>query len=238
MFLAKHYLGVHLTAQLSKVIERLLKPMFEPYLEKHVAFGDNQFAYRSGRGCRDALALLVMSWITSFSNREKIAVYCSDVAGAFDRVSTARLLDKLRNTGMHFRLVNIIGSWLEQRRANVIVGGTQSKDLTLENMVYRGTVLGPILWILFFADASLAIRLSKYIEIVFADDLQAHRAFKISVTNTDVLRTARNCQNRLQQWGKANQVEFDPAKESITILSRQTSYGESFKTLGVIFDIG
>ena len=113
---------------------------------------------------------------------------------------------------MFFRLVNIIASWLEQRRANVIVGGTESKHLTLENMVYQGTVLGPILWILFFADASVAIRMAKYIEMVFADDFQAHRAFKMSVRNQDVLRTARNCQARLHQWGKAtrrrSQLQF------------------------------
>ena len=85
-----------MTAQVSKVVERLVKAMIEPFLEKTIAFGPNQFAYRKGRGSRDALAFLTTTWIKAMSNRDKIVVYCSDVAGAFDRVSSERLLEQLR----------------------------------------------------------------------------------------------------------------------------------------------
>ena len=56
VFKSKNYRGVHLTAQISKVVERLLKPMFEPHLERFNLLGDNQFADRKERGCRDVLA--------------------------------------------------------------------------------------------------------------------------------------------------------------------------------------
>ena len=42
VFRSKNYRGVHLTSQLSKVVERLVKPMFEPHLEKETRFGPNQ----------------------------------------------------------------------------------------------------------------------------------------------------------------------------------------------------
>ena len=45
-FDANNYRGIHLTAQLSKVIERLVKKLIQPYLERTTAFGPNQFAYR------------------------------------------------------------------------------------------------------------------------------------------------------------------------------------------------
>ena len=45
-FLPSNYRGVHLTAQLSKVVERLIKQMLDPYLERTIAYGTNQFAYR------------------------------------------------------------------------------------------------------------------------------------------------------------------------------------------------
>ena len=86
VFLRKNYRAVHLTCQISKVVERLIKQMIEPHLERINAYGENQFAYRRERGSRDALALLVLTWIKKLSMREKVAVYCSDVAGAFDRV--------------------------------------------------------------------------------------------------------------------------------------------------------
>ena len=52
-----------MTAQLSKVVERVSKDLYVTYLAKTVSFGPNQFAYTEGRGARDALAHLVLSWI-------------------------------------------------------------------------------------------------------------------------------------------------------------------------------
>ena len=71
-YLANNYRGIHLTAQLSKVVERILKRLMEPYLERTVGFGPNQFAYRAKRGARDALALLTMEWISQLNRRGKI----------------------------------------------------------------------------------------------------------------------------------------------------------------------
>ena len=54
-----NYCGIHLTPQLSKVIERLLKLTYVPYISRISVFGPSQFAYTLGRGARDALATLV-----------------------------------------------------------------------------------------------------------------------------------------------------------------------------------
>ena len=68
----------------------MVKGMLDPYLERSLGYGENQFAYRKKRGCRDALALLVMQWIQVLNARGKVAVYCSDVSGAFNRVRAER----------------------------------------------------------------------------------------------------------------------------------------------------
>ena len=80
-----HYRGVHLTPQVSKVIERALAQMIITKLLRDKAFGELQFAYMSGRGARDALALLTLSWIAALNTGKKVGLYCSDVSGAFDR---------------------------------------------------------------------------------------------------------------------------------------------------------
>ena len=175
------YRGVHLTAQMSKVIERLVKMMLDPYLERTLAYGENQFAYRKERGARDALALLIIEWIIILNDRGKVAIYCSDVAGAFDRVDSKRLIDKLRKKGVHETLVRLIQSWLRQRKAQVVVGGEASDEFILRNMIYQGTVLGPLLWNAFFEDASIAIKKSGFKETKFADDLQAYRGYEKNV---------------------------------------------------------
>ena len=83
-----NYRGVHTTSQLSKVVERLILSLLQPFLLDNVVTGPNQFAYSNGRGARDALAYLATSWIRALNGRLKVGVYCSDVSGAFDQVTS------------------------------------------------------------------------------------------------------------------------------------------------------
>ena len=108
-----NYQGIHLTAQLSKVVERLLKLLYYPYLASCFAFGPSQFAYTTGRGARDALAVLALTWVIALGAGRKIAVYCSDVSGAFDRVRLERLVSKLGRKGIHPQIVAVLASWLQ-----------------------------------------------------------------------------------------------------------------------------
>ena len=94
-----NYRGVHLTAQLSKVMERFLQPVCRPALMSEINIGANEFPYCPGRGSRDALAFHVVSWLLAFREKDQIALYVSDVSAAFDRVLKQRLLAKLAARG-------------------------------------------------------------------------------------------------------------------------------------------
>ena len=166
----------------------------------------------------------------------KIGVYCSDVSGAFDRVRLERLVAKLRKKGIHPQIVEVLASWLEQRFAQVVLGGTSSIMMVLINMVYQGTVTGPILWNVFFEDARHAINEFLFEEIVYADDLNAYRIFLSHVDNDSIKSCISKCQQELHKWGQANQVAFDSGKESQHIISVFDPSGENFKLLGVTFD--
>ena len=139
-------------------MERLLRPLFFPYLIRTNAFGENQFAHTPGRGARDALAHLVLTWVTALASGYKIAVYCSDVSGALDRVRAERLVEKLRAKKVHGILVRVVESWLRKRKAYVVVGGMMSEAFDLENMVFQGNVWVPALWNLFYENARKAIQ--------------------------------------------------------------------------------
>ena len=88
--------GIHVTSQLNKIAERYLKRCVEPYMLARTAYGPRQFAYLPERGARDVLTYLVAVWILAISTGHKVTIFCSDVAGAFDKVSASRLLAKLR----------------------------------------------------------------------------------------------------------------------------------------------
>ena len=92
--------GLNLTSQLSKAVKRLLGRFFLPFLEKTGAYGPNQWAYRKCRGCKDALAANALQWVWWLHCGYKVGLYCSDVSGAFDKVRSERLLQKLHSLGM------------------------------------------------------------------------------------------------------------------------------------------
>ena len=233
---ASNYRGVHMTAQFAKILERFVGLAFLPTLACEISVGPNQFAYLKQRGARDALAYLVLSWLAAFREKASIALYMSDVSGAFDRVSSGRLLAKLRAQGMPQDLLSIIASWLRKREAQVVVGGVQSTTITLENQVFQGTVWGPSLWNTFYADSSDAIRKCSFEEIVFADDLNAWRKYEAGIKHDDMKQAMWKCQDELHKWGNANQVKFDAGKEHQLILNRHSPHGDGFALLGVDFD--
>ena len=222
---------------MSKAMERFLGRLFLPTLHASVAFGPRQSTYAPGRGARDALLTVVLTWFLAFATGCKFILCCSDVAGAFDKVSAARLNSKLAVIGIHSSLLAVLHSWLRPRTASVIVQGATSDALSMQDMVFQGTVWGPPLWNVFYADARHAIQAAGFEEVVYADDLNAYRAVPNHVPLDAALTQAAECQSSLHRWGQANQVVFDPAKESFHILSRTQGYGDNFSLLGVEFDV-
>jgi hypothetical protein len=236
VFNAKNYRGVHMTAQFAKVLERFIGLIFLPTLSSPQSIGQNQFAYTRHRGARDAIAYLVLSWLAAFREQGSVALYMSDVSGAFDRVSANRLLEKLQARGMPKDLLDVISSWLRKREAKVIVGGKESRPMSLEDMVFQGTVWGPPLWNSFYADSKRPIQKCSFQEIIFADDLNAWKKFVAGSSHEVMLADMKQCQKELHQWGSANQVSFDRDKEGMFVLSRTRPHGTSFDMLGVHFD--
>eukprot|EP00969_Alexandrium_andersonii_P170969 7558727-Alexandrium_andersonii.AAC.1 len=87
-------------------MERFLGQLFLPRLHSLGTFVSGQFAYCPGRGARDAVLLFLLVWLEALGAGHRVAVYCSDVSGAFDKVSTARLTAKLRSAIPHPKILS------------------------------------------------------------------------------------------------------------------------------------
>ena len=101
---AKKYRGVHLTSQLSKVVERVIDTVLIPWVERGVLPGPNQHAYAERRNYKDTLIVNVCNWILSTEQLYVLRVYGSDVAGAAGRVECEKLGQKLRVSGLRLKL--------------------------------------------------------------------------------------------------------------------------------------
>ena len=105
------------------------------------------------------------------------------MSSAFDHVSSKRSTDKIRAKGMRDDMIKVFEASLAERTAVVVCGGQRGDPIQLKNMIYKGTVWGPWLWNLFYEDARLALLVHDFLEVVFADDINAFRAFTLATPN-------------------------------------------------------
>ena len=189
-----------------------------------------------GFSSKDVLAYVTCIWLLALDSGNKIGVYCSDIKGAFDRVSTDKLLSKCAAYGLPEKATNFLRAYLAPRTAHVVVGGVSSDAITLENQVFQGSVSGPKLWNIYFSDIRFVVQLLGFIELLFADDLNAFKIYQVTITNEDIVSDLKACQSACHDWGGRNQIEFEQAKESFTVLHRRDPCGSNFKLLGAMFD--
>ena len=103
-------------------------------------------------------------------------------------------------------------------------------------MIYQGTVWGPPFWNCYYADSKLSIRMNDFTEIIYADDLNAFKAYLNSISHKENFADIDRCQAALHSWGRANKVTFDAGKESRHIISKTDPTDSTFHLLGVDFD--
>ena len=229
------YRGVHLTCILSKAIERVVAVNFAGFLHSAQIYGQSQWAFRPNHSCRDLIALAIARWIRALYKNERVGIYLSDISAAFDRVPTPVLLEKLSSVGVSPEMLRFLESYLRERRAAVLVEGKNSVWYTLANMIFQGTVLGPPLWNVYFADVSSVIP-EGFDESKFADDLKVDKCFPKDTDNDFIFGELNVCQRRVHEWGVRNQAIFDRSKEHFVILDNTDPAGEVFKMLGTWID--
>ena len=234
-FMPKNYRGIHLTAVLSKVAERVIGRKLLSILHTG-KFGHCQWAFTPGLSSRDLVTATVMMWILAFCTGNKIGTFLGDITGAFDRVFKAYLLAKLHKAGVGAQYLNFLDAYLEPRRAAVVVEGVRSDEFTIDNSVFQGTVLGPPLWNVFFEDVTPTAASTGGKPAEFADDLTVSKKFPKNVSNAEIKRDLQICRTRVHAWGRADRVEFDPEKEHLVVLHPVFGEGDAFKYLGCFID--
>ena len=119
---------------------------------------------------------MMTKWIRVLNQDKKnIGVYLGDIQGAFDKVDKHVLLAKLNKLGLPNHIVQLMKAYFEPRDAQVCVGGQKSDTFILDNLIFQGTVLGPLMWILFSLDLPErgSQEINETCSYLFADDYTA-----------------------------------------------------------------
>lgn len=229
-FLAQNYRPVSLTSHIVKIIERMLRKRLVDYLERNGLICKIQHGFRKGHSCLSELLDHIDDILTGFQDGEDSDVIYLDYAKAFDKVDHALLVQKLRKYGIHPQLISWIASFLSDRTQTVVVNGIHSFIAKIMSGVPQGTVLGPILFVLFINDIGNCVKHSTV--RCFADDTRL--SSKIA-TSGDCEKLQEDL-NAVIKWSKENNMKLHEDKFEYlshrcrpTLLEELPFYSEHFQ---------
>ena len=158
-----------------------------------------------GRSCSTQLLKVLDEWTKQIDQGLPIDVIYMDFAKAFDSVPHKRLLLKLSAYGIRGKLLDWIGSFLIGRKQRVTVNGVSSKWSQVSSGVPQGSVLEPLLFLVFINDLPEAVNSNKEI---FADDTKLYREVQCKPDAEEL----QNDLDKLLIWSQNWQLPFNGKK--------------------------
>jgi hypothetical protein len=200
-----NYRPVSLTSVPCKLLEHIIFHHIISHLELHDFFVDYQHGFRRQRSCETQLIVTLEDISRSLNNKHQVDMLILDFSKAFDTVAHRRLLTKLEHYGIRGEVLHWLESWLTTRHQRVVVDGENSEEVAVSSGVPQGTVLGPLMFLIYVNDIGNEVRSNLRL---FADDALLYK----EVTSEDDARQLQSDLTRLEQWSKQWQMSFNPKK--------------------------
>jgi len=214
-----NYRPVSLTCIICKILEKIIKSNIVEHLIKNEIINDSQHGFMKGRSCLSNLLDFFEEVYENLDKNNSVDIIYLDFAKAFDKVPHRRLAKKLQACGIGGRLLQWITNWLRGRRQRVRINGTNSTWIDVISGVPQGSVLGPLLFVIYIndIDEEIVSKISK-----FADDTK----LCASINNEDDAKLLREDLARLFRWAEDWQMLFNIDKCAVMHMGRKN---KSFK---------
>lgn len=239
----ENYRPVSLTSILCKLFESVLKEAVTNHLRKNNLINESQHGFTEGKSCLTNL-LEFFEFVTKELDESKdVDVIYLDFSKAFDSVPHKRLIHKVKAHGIVDKVSRWIDSWLAGRRQRVCIDGKFSNWVKVGSGVPQGSVLGPILFLIYINDIDLDVfsKINK-----FADDCKLGKSIK----NQGDKEILQNDLQKLSKWANDWQMQFNIDKCSVVHFGKKNPCNDYYlnakqikrnnveRDLGVITDKG
>ncbi|KAL7294191.1 hypothetical protein TKK_0012212 [Trichogramma kaykai] len=202
--------------EMSKLCERLVHNQLINFLEQNELLSPRQAGFRRGHSTQSALLGLTDYVRQAVDDRQITLLALFDFSKAFDMVPHQLLLQKLRNFNLSDLTVRWFASYLMRcTQAVTDSEGGESAWLPTTSGVPQGSVLGPLLFLLFINDLSDILVHSKH--MMFADDLQIYSSF-FPADFTQGLKNFNRDVNAVSAWAAANGLSLNRAKTQVMLM--------------------
>ena len=208
-----NYRPISILSNFSKIFEKLVVARLTNFLKKLNILHDNQYGFRPKLSTTHAMLDVINGISTNMSKNQYTGLICLDLKKAFDTVSHSILLQKLEHYGINGNMLDLLTSYLTERKQFVFVNGSCSSVKTVKTGMPQGSNLGPILFSIYVNDI---FNHFKSTPVLYANDtclnVKAHKPDLLETLMNQEMETAR-------KWKLANKLTINTSKTKAMIIS-------------------